>query len=143
MLLAALLVVCGALHVVGSDRDTSLQLDDGTRRIALAGPIAASLVGTTWPRVCVVGERTGRPAIGASFEIVVARVRPVGDGHHVPIVGVLRRSSRGDVLVTGDGHRFALRIAPSQIDATLLGRRVWLVGRWTNTGIVATQMGPF
>jgi hypothetical protein len=137
----ATLVVCGMLHIVGSERDTALVLDDGRQRIALEGPVANTFIGSTWNRICVEGKRTGHLAIGAAYSLRAGRVRPAGDGRHAPIVGIVRRSEHGDVIETADGSHFALRMSLSV--ASFIRTRIWLTGRWDRDAIAVAAIGPF
>ncbi len=71
----ATIMLCGVLHIVGSEGDTALVLDDGRQRVALEGPVANTLVGTTQSCICVKGTRTTHLAIGAAYSLLVKQVR--------------------------------------------------------------------
>ena len=140
---AAALVVCGILHIVGSERDTSLVLDDGSRRVALEGPVADKLVGTTWSRVCVSGARTTALTLGAAYSLRVEHARPAGDGKHAPIVGTLTRAGTRLSMLTDDGKVFWLRFPQGANVTALLGAHVWLTGTWEPGNISVARFGPF
>jgi hypothetical protein len=111
---------------------------EGARAVALSGALAGELAEVDGARVRATGRRSFGPAPGGGFEVSGYEILAV-DGER-PVVGVVRASGGGTVLVLAGGATVRLVGAPPELSARA-GAKAWVVGLPSAGGIAVQRYG--
>ena len=124
--------------MVGSAGNEKIALSAANASYTLYGPLAGDLLGWVG-RVCVRYDPTAPGLPGHGIRIISYRLQ--GDGKRAPIVGTIaRRNGQEFEVRTGDGKRFTIHGTSAQLDP-FVGRRIWLIARWTGGALKPLQLG--